>query len=139
MGGKTHCMNGQIKGNAVHSEMIASRGRHVKRDLETICQRGFTATAATSPALMQGFAGDILRIMKLSEWLSANKLTQAEFAVRLSVHRSTICKIVNGDRVPSVRMAQNIYKMTHGHVNLLDWTDHEQEKSQGRSVERIDG
>jgi transcriptional regulator with XRE-family HTH domain len=88
---------------------------------------------------MRGFAGGILGIMKLSEWLSANKLTQAEFAVRLSVHRSTICKIVNGDRVPSVRMAQSIYKMTHGHVNLLDWTNNEQEENQGRSHERAHG
>jgi DNA-binding XRE family transcriptional regulator len=147
MGGKTHCMNGQIKGNAVHGERIASRVRHVKRKNLASCQHVSLQqkchgdiVACEEIGLLAIWLGGISGIMRLSDWLQSKGLTQSAFAKLVDVSPATICKILNGDRSPSKRLIRKIHQVTLGRVAWEDWTDYEQEEeSQGRSVERTHG
>jgi transcriptional regulator with XRE-family HTH domain len=60
--------------------------------------------------------------MKLSDWLESRNITAAELARRLGVSRSTISKIIKGDRLPSVKLIQDIQKQTGGRVGFKDLT-----------------
>jgi transcriptional regulator with XRE-family HTH domain len=73
--------------------------------------------------------------MRLKDWLRVNNVSQAALAERLGVDRSTICRIVKGERTPKWALAEKIREITLNSVTLEDWARHDRE----RSLERADG
>lgn len=58
--------------------------------------------------------------MTLAEFLETSKIKPAQFAQTLGVEPSTISRIVNGDRGPSLEMALRIEAATGGKVTPRD-------------------
>lgn len=54
--------------------------------------------------------------MRLSQYLEARKITDAEFAKTLGVAQSTVLRLKRGDRQPSLDLAQRIAEATAGEV-----------------------
>ena len=59
--------------------------------------------------------------MKLSTYLKQENETALAFAHRVKVSAASVCRLLTGARMPSVELAQNIYKATAGKVGLADW------------------
>lgn len=60
-------------------------------------------------------------MMTLSQYLEAQKLTQAGFAARLGVPQATVSKLASGHRFPSVDTAKRIAAATDGAVPITAW------------------
>jgi plasmid maintenance system antidote protein VapI len=60
--------------------------------------------------------------MKLAEYLTTKGINRQEFARRLSVEPSTVTRLINGERKPSVELAAQIERETEGNVGLQDWS-----------------
>lgn len=58
--------------------------------------------------------------MMLSDYLTTNKLTLAEFATRAGVSASTVFRIRDGVVLPSLRTIQRIERATGGSVTRID-------------------
>ena len=58
--------------------------------------------------------------MTLSEYLSEAGLTDAQFAEKLGVNRSTVTRIRNGTHPPSMRTVIRIAEATDGKVTAND-------------------
>lgn len=57
--------------------------------------------------------------MRLSEWLSTNKVTQAQFADTLDVTQGRVAQVVKGG-TNSLKLALKIKEATGGGVQLKD-------------------
>ena len=67
--------------------------------------------------------------MKLTEYLTNNKITKAEFSRKLGVSEHHLFSILAGRRGPSLPLAQKIHRLTFGKVSLLDWTEAKERKN----------
>ena len=61
--------------------------------------------------------------MTLTEYLSDQSLKPTQFATSLGVEPSTIIRMVNGERRPSLDMALRIEEATEGKVTTRDWPE----------------
>lgn len=59
--------------------------------------------------------------MKLKYYLRTNRVNQAQFAKRCGLSRATISRIISGERKPSLRVMQIIYKASEGKVTADDF------------------
>ena len=59
-------------------------------------------------------------VMKMSDAMQARNLTDADLARELSVTRSTVTRIRNGTRVPSLPLAHRIIEFFDGEVAIAD-------------------
>ena len=57
----------------------------------------------------------------LSDWLSANNVSQAQLAEKIGVHRSTIFYYTTGGRRPRADTAYLIEQVTNGDVPMAMW------------------
>ena len=58
---------------------------------------------------------------KLGKYLKDQRLTQAEFALRIGVRQSSVSKMVSGDASPSLEVAIKIEDETGGEVGVREW------------------
>jgi transcriptional regulator with XRE-family HTH domain len=58
---------------------------------------------------------------KLAAFLKSEGIPQSAFAERISVRSSTISRLLNGERTPSLRLAKRIFEQTEGNVTPNDW------------------
>lgn len=58
--------------------------------------------------------------MKLSDYLSANSLTEAQFAAQIGVTQSTVNRL-KGGQIPGKELMVSIYKVTGGKVRADDF------------------
>ena len=63
-------------------------------------------------------------MMTLTQYLKAEKITQAQFARRLSASQGTVSKLCTGRR-PSWDLAVKIEQLTHGKVPVAVWAQAE--------------
>jgi len=54
----------------------------------------------------------------MKEYLFRNKLTVKEFAFRLKISASYLYQLINGDRKPSLKLAQKIEEYTQGAIDV---------------------
>jgi transcriptional regulator with XRE-family HTH domain len=59
--------------------------------------------------------------MKLDQFIKQHGMTQTQFAKRTGLSVSSISRIVNGEREPSLRVMQIIYRATDGKVRPDDF------------------
>jgi plasmid maintenance system antidote protein VapI len=59
--------------------------------------------------------------MTLKEWLHKTNNTQMAVANKLHISTAQLNKFVHGSQVPTLFMAQDIYKLTKGKVTMHDW------------------
>jgi plasmid maintenance system antidote protein VapI len=57
----------------------------------------------------------------LKEYLEAKELKPSQFAASIGVEPSTIIRMANGERGPSLAMALRIETETDGAVTVQDW------------------
>ncbi len=62
-----------------------------------------------------------LAARKLTAFLKHEGILQSAFAERVNVRSSTITRLLNGERQPSLRLAQRIFEQTKGNVTPADW------------------
>ena len=60
-------------------------------------------------------------IMKLSTYLSSNKIDERAFGEKLGVSEFAVRKWRYGQRTPDVEMIQAISDLTNGSVGFTDW------------------
>lgn len=58
---------------------------------------------------------------KLTDFLERERIAQATFATRVRVRKSTITRLLNGERRPSLMLAQRIFEQTNWNVTPSDW------------------
>jgi transcriptional regulator with XRE-family HTH domain len=61
--------------------------------------------------------------MKLKNWLTKHKLTQAYVADSIGLDRSRMCRIVKGEQLPTLHQVAAIYEYTDGEVAFWDWVE----------------
>lgn len=66
--------------------------------------------------------------MYLKDYLKDNKITQNKFAKSCNLTRSSICKILSGERFPSPFAMNNIEIATYGQVRANDFMKQYQER-----------
>ncbi|QDP62490.1 MAG: hypothetical protein Unbinned5079contig1000_17 [Prokaryotic dsDNA virus sp.] len=59
--------------------------------------------------------------MKLRHYIRQNKLTQTKFAHKCGLSKATVSRIIAGERQPSLRVMQIIYRATEGKVTPDDF------------------
>lgn len=59
--------------------------------------------------------------MKLGEYLEQENISIMEFALQVGVAQSTVYYLKNGQRQPSVDVANKIDEVTNGQVTSKDW------------------
>ncbi len=69
-----------------------------------------------------------LIIMLLQQYLNVSGESQSKFGKRANLSRSSICKILNGERFPSPSAMNNIEIATDGQVRANDFMKQYQEK-----------
>jgi transcriptional regulator with XRE-family HTH domain len=60
--------------------------------------------------------------MKLHNWLKLMNITPGAFARRAAVPRSTISRLLNGERLPGLELMEQIQKATCGAVMPNDFS-----------------
>ena len=58
--------------------------------------------------------------MQLVEWMRRKHVSQRQLAETLGVAASTLCRILSGERNPSVRLMRRIQEATGGAVTPTD-------------------
>lgn len=58
---------------------------------------------------------------KLTAFLKHEGILQSAFADRVNVRSSTITRLLNGERTPSLSLAHRIFEQTQGKVTQSDW------------------
>lgn len=58
---------------------------------------------------------------KLTTFIAHEGITQRAFADRVRVRSSTITRLLNGKRTPSLSLAYRIFEQTRGKVTQSDW------------------
>lgn len=67
---------------------------------------------------------DILGAMKLSDFLTGNGVSPAEFAARIGVAEAkTVYRYLHGERIPSPEIMTRIWRETGGDVGPADFHD----------------
>ena len=66
--------------------------------------------------------------MLLKDYLKINKISQNKFANKCNLARSSICKILSGERFPSPHAMNNIEIATLGQVKANDFMKEYQER-----------
>lgn len=61
--------------------------------------------------------------MKLETYLAVTKKSRAEFAKNLGVTEASLCRYINGDRMPRPSLLKTIAHMTEGAVMPNDFVD----------------
>ncbi len=59
--------------------------------------------------------------MRLSTYLKQENESAADFARRANSSPSVICRLMSGQRLPSLALAERIQNATAGKVELKDW------------------
>ena len=65
----------------------------------------------------------MIPIMKLIDWLDANKLTNADFAQRIGVSETAVYRYTRGQRRPEWHLLAGIYLETDGQVTPTDFME----------------
>ena len=63
--------------------------------------------------------------MKLKNWLKKSRMEQKELAQKLGVTPSSVCKYVNGTRLPHIKIIRKIAKLTDHKVTIDDFYGNE--------------
>ena len=63
----------------------------------------------------------ISKIMNFKHWLEAQGIRPGKAAKDLGRSRSTIKRLVDGERTPSAEIMDQVYKYTKGAVSANDW------------------
>ena len=58
---------------------------------------------------------------KLTTFLKIRGIARSAFAERVNVRSSTITRLLNGKRKPSLELADRIFQQTDGDVTPTDW------------------
>lgn len=61
--------------------------------------------------------------MRLGDWLTAKKMTDADFATKVGVDRSTVGRWVDGSNMPRRRNMADIARVTDGQVTANDFVE----------------
>jgi transcriptional regulator with XRE-family HTH domain len=77
--------------------------------------------ALTAICLSGKNAGMNVAAHKLTAFLKHEGILQSAFAERVNVRSSTITRLLNGERTPSLGLANRIFEQTQGKVTLSDW------------------
>lgn len=67
-------------------------------------------------------------MMTLTQYLEAEKLTQAQFAAIVGMNQGTVSKLANGEQFPSWEAAKKIAAATDGMVPVEIWATQERRK-----------
>lgn len=59
--------------------------------------------------------------MKLSQYIDAKKLTAAAFGREIGRSRSFVLRLIKGERLPSMTLAEEITRATGGEVSATDF------------------
>lgn len=59
--------------------------------------------------------------MKLAQYLTANSISQGDFAKDIGVTQVAVCRYANETRVPGLKLIFAIDKATKGKVTVKDW------------------
>jgi len=59
--------------------------------------------------------------MKLKHYLRSNRINQAQFAKRCGLSTATISRIISGERQPSLKVMQIIFRASNGKVTANDF------------------
>lgn len=62
-----------------------------------------------------------LRVMKLEEWMAANKMSDAELAGRVGRDRSVVSKLRKGQILPSIEVLGVLTRISEGQVTVADF------------------
>lgn len=66
---------------------------------------------------------------KFAEWMKNNDKKQRGVAEKLGISTSTLHDILRKNQMPSLVVAYDIEKYTHGTVTVYDWLDQRQQKN----------
>lgn len=59
--------------------------------------------------------------MKITDWLTTNKISDAEFASRIGVSRQALWRYKSGERIPKRDIIERILHETDGEVRPADF------------------
>ena len=59
--------------------------------------------------------------MKITDWLTTNKISDAEFASRIGVSRQALWRYKSGERIPKRDIIERILRETGGEVRPADF------------------
>lgn len=59
--------------------------------------------------------------MKLKYYLRTNRINQAQFAKQCGLSKATVSRIISGERQPSLKVMQIIFKASNGKVTANDF------------------
>ena len=59
--------------------------------------------------------------MKLKQYIRQSRMTQTQFAKQTGLSLSSVSRIINGERQPSLRVMQIIFRATDGKVRADDF------------------
>lgn len=75
----------------------------------------------------------VFRMMTLSEYLSANSISQVRFAALIGVKQATVSRLARGSFVPSLDLAVRIERETAGQVPASSWVEEPQKQAEGEA------
>lgn len=67
---------------------------------------------------------------KFAEWMKNNDKKQRGVAEKVGISTSSLHDILKKNQTPSLMVAYEIEKYTHGVVTVYDWIDQQSEKNQ---------
>jgi transcriptional regulator with XRE-family HTH domain len=67
---------------------------------------------------------------KFAFWMKSNDKKQRGVAEKIGISTSTLHDILRKGQMPSLRLAYEIEKYTHGAVTVYDWIDTEEKSAQ---------
>lgn len=67
---------------------------------------------------------------KFAEWMKNNDKKQRGVAEKIRISTSSLHDILKKNQMPSLIVAYEIEKYTHGAVTVYDWIDQQSEKNQ---------
>jgi len=59
--------------------------------------------------------------MKLKQYIRQSRMTQTQFAKQIGLSLSSVSRIISGERQPSLKVMQIIYRATDGTVRADDF------------------
>jgi len=76
--------------------------------------------------------------MKLSQYLTANAISQGDFAKMIGVTQVAISRYANETRVPGLKLIFAIDKATKGKVTVKDWPQDSKKERAARASQAPD-
>jgi transcriptional regulator with XRE-family HTH domain len=75
-------------------------------------------------------------VKKFAAWIKSHDKKHRAIAEKLGISTSTMHQILKQGRMPSILVAYEIERYTHGAITLYDWIDGSKEGKKERQVEK---